>query len=100
MQNINIEQTKFTPAVLLDCDQGLIEIRGDSLPENTIKFYQPLMDGLDEYLKMPKEQTIVNLKLTYFNSSSSRFLFDLFDLLEAVSNDHKIVINWLYDEEN
>jgi len=100
MQNINIEQTKYTPQVVLDYDKGVIEIRGDSLPENTIEFYQPLIDGVKEYFKAPQDKTIVNLKLTYFNSSSSKLLFDFFDLLEEASAQNTIVVNWLYNAEN
>ena len=41
------------------------------------------------------------LHLTYFNSSSSKVLLDIFDLLdEAGENGNKIVIHWLYDKGN
>jgi hypothetical protein len=100
MENITTEQTKFTPSILLDYEQGLIEIKGDSLPENTAEFYKPLMDGLKKYFEAPQETTTVNLELTYFNSSSSKLFFDFFDLLENASENHTIIINWCYDEEN
>lgn len=100
MENIHIEQTKYTPKVVLDFEKGVIEIIGDSLPENTVEFYSPLIDGLHNYFKEPKDQTVVNLELTYFNSSSSKLFFDFFDILEEGAEDCDVVINWYHDEEN
>ena len=34
---------------------GIMEIKGRSIPENSIEFYKPLVDWLDEYAKSPKE---------------------------------------------
>ena len=43
----------------------------------------------------------VNIEMIYFNSSSSKVLMNLFDMLdEKAAAGIKIVINWLYDEEN
>lgn len=39
------------------------------------------------------------MEITYFNSSSSKLFFDMFDLLDENNND-ELVINWIYDEEN
>lgn len=100
MEKLFIEQTKFTPKVLLDFEKGIIEIEGDSLPENTNEFYKPLMSALDNYLSNPKEKSIINLKLTYFNSSSSKLLYNFFEKLEEASSDYDIEINWCYEEDN
>jgi hypothetical protein len=104
MENKNLEKGKFTPRVLLDAENGLIEIEGDSLPENTYEFYQPILDWVEEYFKNPKLSTTINFELSYFNSGSSKALFDMMDILAAIKeNDDKglqIEINWIYDEEN
>jgi len=100
MATIDIEKTQLTPSILLDKEQGLIEIKGDSLPENTAEFYKPLMAELKDYFNSPQDKTIVNLEITYFNSSSSKLFFDFFDLLETASAKYDIEINWIYDEEN
>jgi len=100
MESINIEQTKYTPGILMDIDKGLIEIKGDSLPENTREFYSKFMETVEEYLQNPQETTTVNLELTYFNSSSSKLFYDFFDILDDANDSCNIVVNWLYDEEN
>ncbi len=100
MKNINIKETEFTPSILLDLETGLIEIKGNSLPENTFNFYKEFMDTTKNYFNNPKETTTVNMEIIYFNSSSSKLFFDLFDLLEDNHKEYNIIINWIYDQEN
>ena len=101
MENLHIETTKYTPEIKLDAQNGVIDIRGKSYPENTFEFYKPMMEWVEEYFNScAKEETIVNMEIIYFNSSSSKLFFDFFDLLDENQEDHKIVINWIYDGEN
>jgi len=100
MENLNIEETKYTPVINLDVN-GTISMVGKSYPENTFEFYEPMMNWVKEYFETSaKDVTTVNLEITYFNSSSSKLFFDFFDLLEENSEDNTIEINWIYDEEN
>lgn len=99
MQNIVIEETKYTPAVSLDVS-GTISIRGKSYPENTFEFYAPVMKWVEEYLAGDRKQLAVNIEIIYFNSSSSKLFFDFFDLLEENKENHTIEVNWIYDEAN
>ena len=101
MQNLNIEATEYTPKIVLDSNEGLIEIKGDSFPENTYDFYKPVTDWLKEYFEsQAKDKTTINMEINYFNSSSSQLFFDLFDLFEEVSESNSLEINWIYDEKN
>jgi len=100
MENLKIEATKYTPEIILDTN-GTISLSGKSYPENTFEFYTPMMQWLEEYFETsPADKTVVNMEIVYFNSSSSKLFFDFFDLLEENSQNHKIEINWIYDEEN
>ena len=101
MDNLNIEETKYTPKIFLDAQNGLIEMVGKSYPENTFEFYEPVMLWVSEYFKsIVKEKTTINIEISYFNSSSSKLLFDFFDLIEENIDKSDIVINWIYDIEN
>ena len=42
MDNIKIEGTSKTPTVEFDRESGVLEIRGRSIPENSIDFYKPV----------------------------------------------------------
>ncbi|MDA7848185.1 DUF1987 domain-containing protein [Sulfurospirillum sp.] len=99
MKSLIIEETKYTPKIELD-DSGVISLIGKSYPENTFEFYAPLMEWIEKYFENAPEKTIVNLEIIYFNSSSSKLFFDLFDLLEEESTSNNIEINWIYDKEN
>ena len=100
MEKLHIDATKYTPEIDLD-PSGIIALVGKSYPENTFEFYEPMMNWLREYFETSAaELTTVNVEITYFNSSSSKLFFDFFDLLEEASENCKIEINWIYDEEN
>jgi len=99
MENLTIEETKYTPKIELDT-KGTISLVGKSYPENTFEFYEPMMTWIEEYFKTDTGKTTVNIEITYFNSSSSKLFFDFFDLLDENKDEHNIVINWIYDEEN
>jgi len=100
MENLNIDETKYTPKISLDLS-GKISLVGKSYPENTFEFYAPMMEWVKEYFETSAAATTtVDLEITYFNSSSSKLFFDFFDLLEENSDDHTIKINWIFDEEN
>ena len=101
MKNLHIQQTKYTPEITLDVEKGLIELQGKSYPENTFEFYKPVMEWLEEYFDgKAQEKTVVNMEIIYFNSSSSKLFFDLFDLLDEAKDEYQIEINWIFDEEN
>ena len=100
MEDLKLEATKYTPEINLETN-GTISLVGKSYPENTFEFYAPMMQWLEEYFETSAaDTTVVNMEIIYFNSSSSKLFFDFFDLLEENSEDHKIEINWIYDEEN
>ena len=101
MKNLSIQQTKYTPQIDLNATSGEINIYGKSYPENTFEFYEPVLAWIEKYFsKHAQLQTIISLEIIYFNSSSSKLFFDLFDLLEEKNNEHNITINWIYDMDN
>jgi len=102
MDNLFINRTKTTPEINFDCSHHVLNITGKSYPENISEFYGPIFAWLEEYLSLVDSKSItINIHLTYFNSTSSKVLLDLFDLLdEAVDDGKHISINWIYDEDD
>ena len=103
MDNWKLEATKYTPKVNFEAASNTLELTGESYPENLAMFAEPLFSWLEDYLVQLKDQTFtVNIELTYFNSSSSKMLLDLFDRLEeeVADNGKTIIVNWIYDAEN
>jgi hypothetical protein len=102
--NIFIEATQDTPKVDFQFENGVFIFEGKSYSENTFEFYKPLLKDLENYLENydfnELDSLVFSFKLTYFNSSSSKALFDIFDLIDNFKNNHKDIqvnINWLYD---
>lgn len=101
MGKISIEGTSKTPTVLFDSENGVMELKGRSIPENSIEFYKPIVECLDGYADAPKSKTSVNIQLEYFNTSSSKCILDLFKKLEAIhKGGNEVVINWHYEEDD
>jgi hypothetical protein len=97
-----LEQSPKTPFVNLDSATGNFEIRGKSIPENSVQFYQPIYAWLDGYAENPAPKTTLKIQLDYFNTSSSKCLADLFKKLEVISKTGKgeASVNWLHDEND
>ena len=87
MKNIEIEGSPKTPEINFNAESGVIEIKGRSIPENSIEFYKPMIDWLEEYATAPKTKTTVNIQLEYFNTSSSKCILDVFKKLEIISKN-------------
>jgi len=101
MESISIEGTTKTPTVKLEPKTGTIEIKGRSIPENSIEFYRPIVEWLEEYAKSPQKKTTVNIQLEYFNTSSSKCILDIFKKLESIKKArNEVVINWYYEEDD
>ncbi|HET6226696.1 MAG TPA: DUF1987 domain-containing protein [Bacteroidia bacterium] len=101
METISIEGTPKTPTITFDINKGFLEIRGRSIPENSIEFYKPLVDWLEKYASKPQNTTNVNIQLEYFNTSSSKCILDVFKKLEAINKSgSQVVINWFYEEDD
>ena len=101
MDNFYLEATPKTPKLNFNFDEGKFEISGRSIPENSIEFYKPLLDWLDGYVDNPRSETNLEVKLEYFNTSSSKCLVEIFRKLEKLHKEGNTTnIKWYYDEED
>jgi hypothetical protein len=101
MEPIIIEGTPKTPTVKFDSAQGIFEIKGRSIPENSVEFYKPLVEWLDTYKETPLPKTVVNIRLEYFNTSSSKCILDVFKKLETIHKaKNEVEVNWYYEEDD
>lgn len=102
MNRLDIEGSKSTPRVVCDHERGEVLLRGYSYPENAVGFYQPLLDWLGAYLGDAQTGALqIDFELIYFNSSSSKILLDLFDLLDAAAAGGRVIrVHWLYHQDN
>jgi hypothetical protein len=101
MENLVIDGSAKTPSIDFDFESGTLELKGRSIPENSIEFYKPLNDWLDSYAGIPKGKTIVDVRLEYFNTSSSKCILDFFKRLEKVNQGSSVVtVNWYFETDD
>jgi hypothetical protein len=101
METIKIQGTEDTPKIILDAENEILEISGRSLPEDVSSFYEPVINWLNEYAEKPNKKTILNFKLTYFNTASSKLLLDILMKLEEMhEKGHEVLIRWHYPEDD
>ena len=101
MSDININPTQSTPSIVADSATGLLEMRGDSYPENSFEFFEPIIAWVEERLANPGRELRMELHLLYLNTSSVKAMMDIFDMLEEAHRARRAVeVNWYYDEQN
>ncbi len=93
-----VEGTAKTPAFTFDPAAGNLHLSGCSIPENADKFFTPLYDLVDAYAALPAPRTTVRVSLTYFNSSSAKYLLDIFKRLEDVhvGGASRVALEWCH----
>lgn len=102
MQNIYLAGTAATPEVNFRFDSHQLSLKGESYPENAQAFYGPLMESLTAYLgTIDRMDVQFDVQLAYFNSSSTKLLLELFELLNnAAVKGNYVHLNWFYDEDD
>ncbi len=103
MDKLIIEATRSSPAIAFDAETRRLRICGESYPENAAAFYTPVFAWLKEFIAALESGAAVqvDLAILYLNSSSTKVMLNLLDLLEQAAQDGtQIVVNWHYDPEN
>jgi hypothetical protein len=97
--NINPELVYY-PIINFDYQTGICDISGESYMEETYKFYEPIISWLQNYIA-EKRPLVLNIKLTYFNTSSSRFILEILCILKKFKSEGGLAeINWYYKNDN
>ena len=101
MEKLVLSGSPKTPEVNFDQSSGLISIKGRSIPENSIEFFQPINDWIDQYCLDPKDQTVLDVRLEYFNTSSSKCILDIFKKFEKLSGGGaNVKVKWYFETDD
>jgi hypothetical protein len=98
----------FTPKAEFSNLSGVFELTGVSRPENVSAFYNQLIDWLKAFEQdclhsgiWPSHEITMDFKLTYCNSASSKYIFQMLEIIMSWERHGIIpVINWYYDEND
>ena len=101
---IELPQTETTPYVLIehpDHDKGYMMFKGECYSENVIAFFQNITNWLSIFLNTNFSELTFDCELEYFNSSTSKLLYNILKAMEACAADgKKIIVNWYVDQDN
>ncbi len=98
MEELRIPPTRNSPEVILT-PEGFIRIKGRSIHENVVDFYEPVESWITEYIKNPADITCVDINLEYFNSASAKTIIHLLQIVTYVQlKNKKFLFNWFYEE--
>lgn len=111
MQKYYISPTRLTPEINFSPEENIFLIRGISSPEDVRALYYPVIKKIkyiidnilqDEVIRYTSENPFkFQTDLTYFNSSSAKFLYDIFLELKRLSQSGvPVVVEWFYDQED
>lgn len=102
MNPLHIQAQEFTPQIDYVEGEHALYISGMSVPEDTVEFYSPVVEWFDELVKHSNSNSFTFIiKLVYFNTSSSKIIYDLLSKLQK-NKQHfsELKIIWYYNEED
>ncbi len=97
MEPLTIKQRDNTIGIVLDKEKKIFKFEGRSLPENTVKFFEPVIDWLEQYKKEPADETVIDMNFIYFNTSSAKMILEVLEQFEEVYKaGKKVKVIWHY----
>jgi hypothetical protein len=111
MEKLYIRPTATTPEVNFSPRDKTFFIRGISSPEDVRAMYYPVIEWIKEYINelvvtkesdyTPEYPLKFTTELAYFNSSSAKFLYDIFmEIKRLIPHGIPFVVEWIYEEED
>jgi len=90
----------FIPSVSFIVESGECEIAGESFLEDTAHFYNPLIQWLKDFTETGRPLKFA-FKLTYFNTSSSRCILDILNILKGYrAAVPGVQLSWHFDKKD
>jgi hypothetical protein len=107
MRKLIIDKTTSSPKVILDHENKVFEISGESRPPDVQEFYGQILTWLDDFgaytirSDESKDPVIFNFNFEYFNSSSGKFILDICKILASLrSKEINIMVNWHFEKDD
>jgi len=100
MNNLVIAQTtsgffKY-PEINFNAESGVCLIKGESFMENSKDFYADINKWMLDFHKTSNDKPIkLIIQLSYFNTSSSKMLYELLKILQEIHDaGQEVTIDW------
>ncbi len=101
-EELKILPTRDTPEVSFDAVEGSLFLKGRCYPSDANKFFEPIVAWVRAYTARPiASQTIVEIDLEYFNTTSGKLLLNIFEALKVLTQKkHNVSLKWYEWEGN
>jgi hypothetical protein len=101
MEKLIIEPRNKTPRLEFDPDTGRMNISGVSSAENSLEFYKPILNWIEDYKENVQPKTVVDINYKYFNTSSAKCILDMLErFVQLKEKGTELVINWYYEKDD
>ena len=99
MDDLIIRPTDKSMAV--DISYGILNFTGRSILTDPKIFFDPISSWLGKYLKNPADETVVNIKLEYIDTSSTQSLYQMLRQLNSIRKKGLVfMVNWYIEEDD
>lgn len=98
MKKLFIESTNSTPLVDFDPQTNVLLMQGVCLPHEPIILFKKIVEYTYEYIETNPDSLIINVKMEFLNTSSSKLFLELLKIISA--NIKNVTVNWYYDEDD
>lgn len=96
MTPLEIPAKSASPYIKFDPD-GKLEIKGRSFDEDVISLYNILIQKVQDFGNSGKELLEVNIYLKYFNTASSKCLFNLVTAIKEIHDEQGVEVNMTWN---
>jgi hypothetical protein len=107
MKKLLIDQTSNSPKVILDPENKVYEISGESRPPDVREFYDQILTWMDDFslqlIKTDNKTEPVNFTFNfgYFNSSSGKLILDICKILaRLLAKGMNVKVTWKYETDD
>lgn len=113
MEKLYIEPTIKTPEILFSPEENIFLIRGFSAPEDVRALYYPVIEWMTGFISevvtagnrhgffSEDKPFRFRVDLEYFNSSSAKFLYDIFmEMKRLIPVRIPYVVEWVYEADD
>jgi hypothetical protein len=102
MKNLFIAAGDYSPQVSFDTSSNVFEITGDSFGEDTLRFFNPIVEWLQKYLKQNNRFIEFNIQMNYLNTSSFKRFNEIMGMLEQyhVATKTLVKVNWICSQDD
>ena len=94
------QKTKTSPYILIDEEKGYMRFEGESYLEDVIDFFKEINEWLEKYLTSDFTELTFDCAMEYFNSSTTKLLYNILRLMDTHAVGKKVIVNWIVADED